>query len=67
MNLEWNLKTGKEEFRGLIVEQSPDSLLVTARKEFYVPEKKIVLLGQASEEEVRILKNSAGGRTGWLA
>ena len=40
---------------GYTVQASSDSLLVTAKKTFYVPEKKIVLLDQMNEHESQLL------------
>lgn len=43
--------------KGLIVEKSPESLLITAQREIYVPEKKIILMDQISEQESQFLKS----------
>lgn len=41
--------------RGISVQENEDSLLVVAKKEIIVPEKRIVLLDQVTEEEARLL------------
>lgn len=52
------------ELKDLVIEESPNSLIVTAKKKIYVPEKKIILMDQMSEQESRFLagvsKNKGG-------
>lgn len=42
---------GNVNLKGLNVEKSSDSLLITARREIYVSEEKIILMDQISEQE----------------
>ncbi len=61
---EKNLNTGNVDLRGLVIEEIPNSLLVTAKKELYVPEKKIILLDEITEREAKLLMgatNHMGG------
>lgn len=44
------------DLKGLVIEQQPDSLIVTAKKEIYVPEKKVVLLDEMSEQKARFFE-----------
>lgn len=44
------------DLKGLVIEQQPDSLIVTAKKKIYVPEKKVVLLDEMSEQKVRFFE-----------
>lgn len=46
------------DLKGLVIEESPDSLLVTARKTLYVPEKKIILTNQMTERETQFIKET---------
>lgn len=55
---------GNTELKGLVVEESPNSLIVTAKKKIYVPNKKIILMDQISAQESQfimdITKNKGG-------
>lgn len=50
--------------KGLVIEESPNSLIVTATTKIYVPEKKIILMDQITEQESQLLldvnKNKGG-------
>lgn len=55
---------GTMDLKGIVVEESPNSLLVTAKKKMYVPEKKIILMDQMTEQESRLImgaNNTKGG------
>lgn len=58
------MSIGNVDHKGLAIEESSDSLIVTAKKKVYVPEKKIILMNQATEQETRFLmgvnKNKGG-------
>ena len=58
------MSIGNVDLKGLVIEESSDSLIVTAKKKIYVPEKKIILMDQATEQETRFLmgvnKNKGG-------
>ena len=64
MGFEGIMSVGNFDLKGLVVEESPNSLIVTAKKKIYVPEKKIILMDQMSEQESRFLtgvsKNKGG-------
>lgn len=45
------MSIGNVNLRGLVIEESPNSLIVTAKKKIYVPEKKIMLIDQMTEHE----------------
>ena len=60
------MSTSNVNLKGLIVEESPESLLITARKEIYVPEKKIVLMDQISEQESQFLKSIIKNKGGLI-
>ena len=63
-NYEGIMSIGNMELKDLGIEDSPNSLIVTAKKKIYVPEKKIILMDQMSEQESRFLtgvsKNKGG-------
>lgn len=46
---------GNVNLKGLVIEESPNSLIVTAKKKIYVPEKKIILMDQMTERESHFL------------
>lgn len=55
---------GNIDLKGLATEESPNSLIVTAKKKIYVPEKKIILMDQMTERESELFmgvsKNKGG-------
>ena len=55
---------GDMDLKGFVIEESPNSLIVTAKKKIYVPEKKNILMDQMTEQESRLLiglsKNKGG-------
>ena len=58
------MNIGNVNLRGLVIEESPNSLIVTAKKKIYVPEKKIILMDQITERESELFmgvsKNKGG-------
>lgn len=58
------MSIGNVDLKGLVVEESPNSLIVTAKKKIYVPEKKIILMDQMTERESELFmgvsKNKGG-------
>lgn len=58
------MSIGNVDLKGLVVEESPNSLLISAKKKIYVPEKKIILLDQMTEREsdlfTKVSKNKGG-------
>lgn len=63
-NYEGIMSIGNMDLKGLVIEESPNSLIVTAKKKIYVPEKKIILMDQMTEQESQFLtgvsKNKGG-------
>ena len=63
-NYEGIMSIGNMELKDLVIEESPNSLIVTAKKKIYVPEKKIILMDQMTEQESRffigVSKNKGG-------
>lgn len=63
-NYEGILSIGNMDLKDLVIEESPNALIVTAKKKIYVPEKKIILMDQVTEQESRFLmglsKNKGG-------
>lgn len=49
------MSIGNMKLKGLVIEESPKSLIVTAKKKIYVPEKKIILMDQMTEQESQLL------------
>ena len=63
-NYEGIMSIGNMNLKDLIIEESPNSLIVTAKKIINIPEKKIILMNQMTEKESRFLmgvsKNKGG-------
>lgn len=63
-NYEGIMSIGSVNLKGLVIEESPNSLIVTATTKIYVPEKKIILMDQITEQESQLLldvnKNKGG-------
>ena len=49
------MSIGNVNLKGLVIEEAPNSLIVTAKKKVYVPEKKIILMDQMTEQESQFL------------
>lgn len=49
------MSIGNVNLKGLVIEESPNFLIVTAKKKIYVPEKKIILMDQMTEQESQFL------------
>lgn len=54
-NYEGIMSIGNVDLKGLVIEESPNSLIVTAKKRIYVPEKKIFLTEQMTDQESQFL------------
>lgn len=58
------MSIGNVDLKGLVIEESPNSLIVTAKKKIYVPEKRIILMDQMTEHESELFmgvsKNKGG-------
>ena len=58
------MNIGNFDLKGLVIEKSPRSLIVTAKKKIYVPEKKIILMDRMTEHESELFmgvsKNKGG-------
>ena len=58
------MSIGNIDLKGLVIEESPNSLIVTAKKKIYVREKKIILMDQMTERESELFmgvsKNKGG-------
>lgn len=63
-NYEGIISIGNVDLKDLVIEESPNSLIVTAKQKIYVPEKKIILMDQMIEQESRffigVSKNKGG-------
>lgn len=64
MGFEGIMSVGNFDLKGLVVEESPNSLIVTAKEKIYVPAKKIILMDQMTEREselfMGVCKNKGG-------
>ena len=49
------MSIGNVDLKDLVIEESPNSLIVTAKEKIYVPEKKIILMDQVTKQESRFL------------
>ena len=58
------MSIGNVDLKDLVIEESPNSLIVTAKKKIYVPEEKIILMDQMTERESELFmgvsKNKGG-------
>lgn len=58
------MSIGNVNLKELVIEESPNSLIVTVKKKTYVPEKKIILMDQMTERESELFmgvsKNKGG-------
>lgn len=52
--------------QGVILEKSSHSPLVIAKKEIYLPEKKIIRTGQAPEQEALFVRGAAANMGGLI-
>ena len=63
-NYEGIISIGNVDLKDLVIEESPNSLIATAKKKIYVPEKKIILMDQMTEHEselfMGVCKNKGG-------
>lgn len=44
---------GDVDLKNLIIDETSNSLIITAKKKIYVPEKKIILMNQMTEQDSR--------------
>lgn len=63
-NYEGIMSIGNVDLKGLVIEESPNSLIITAKKKIYVPEKKIILMDQVTEQESRFLTGVSKNKEG---
>ena len=61
------MSIGNVDPKGLVIEKSPNSLIVTEKKKIYVPEKKIILMDQMTEQETQFAINTVKKKGGILA
>lgn len=66
MNIEGIMSIGNVNLKRLVIEEFTDSLIVTAKKNIYVPERKIILMDQATEQETRFLMGVNKNKGGWI-
>lgn len=60
------MSIGNVDLKDLVIEESPNSLIVTAKKKIYVPEKKIILMDQVTKQESRFLMSVSKNKGGWI-
>ena len=63
-NYEGIMSIGNMDLNDLVIEESPNSLIVTAKQKIYALEKKIIFMDQMTEQESQFLtgvsKNKGG-------
>lgn len=63
-NNEGIMSIGNMDLKDLVIEESPNSLIITPKKKIYFPEKKIILMDQMTEREAdlfnKVNKNKGG-------
>lgn len=57
---------GNADLKGLIMEKLPDFPIVTAKKKLYVPERKLILMDQLTEQESRRFMGGNRDQGGWI-
>lgn len=57
---------GNADLKGLIMEKLPDSPIVTAKKKLYVPERKLILMDQLTEQGSRRFMGGNRDQGGWI-
>lgn len=65
-NYEGIMSIGNMDLKDLVIEESPNSLIVTAKKKIYLPEKKIILMDQMTEQESRFLMGMSKNKGGLI-
>ena len=60
------MSIGNVDLKGLVIEESPNSLIATAKKKIYVPEKKIILMEQMTEHESELFKGISKNKGGLI-
>ena len=61
------MSIGNVDLKGLVIEESPNSLIVTAKKKIHVPEKKIILTDQMTEREFELFMEVNQNKGGLIA
>jgi len=65
-NYEGIMSIGNMDLKNLVIEESPNSLIVTAKKKTYVPEKNIILMDQMTKQESRFLMGASKNKGGLI-
>lgn len=60
------MSIGNVDLKDLVIEESPNSLIVTAKEKIYVPEKKIILMDQVTKQESRFLMSVSKNKGGLI-
>ena len=63
-NYEEIMSIGNVNLKGLVIEKSSNSLIFTAKKKIYVPERKIILMDQVNEQESQFLMSANKNKGG---
>ena len=66
-NYEEIMSIGNVDLKDLVIEESPNSLIVTAKKKIHVPEKKIILMNQMTEQESDFFMSADKYKGGFIA
>lgn len=65
-NYKGTISIGNVNLKDLVIGKSPNSLIVTAKKESYVPENKIILTDQVNKQESRFLMSESKNKGGLI-
>ena len=60
------MSIGNVDLKGFAVERSSDSPLVMVKKKILVPERKIILMDQLTEQESQLLLGVNKNKGGWI-
>lgn len=60
------MSIGNVDLKDLVIEESPNSLIVMAKEKIYVPEKKVILMDQVTKQESRFLMSVSKNKGGLI-
>ena len=60
------MSVGNVDLMGLVIEESPSSLIVAAKKKFNVSEKKIIFMDQMTERESGLFVGVSNNKEGLI-
>lgn len=65
-SFEERMNLGNIDFKGMVIDELPDSLLVIANQKIHILEKRIILMNQVSKQESQFLMSIAETKGGLI-